>query len=125
MPVFEIDGYTAEKRETLAAHFMLLAYEECGTEFGMGFLQARNDITANNVLDFCAKRNDCSEVYADYLAGRMVKTTILFDGCNVKVSDRAPRPDYQGWCKGMYRTYDALLLAAAERAGIGLRPVAN
>ena len=105
MKLFITNGVSAE---TVARSFMFHAYEACGGETGMGFLQKRNDVTPENVFDFCGVRNlesdgsTCVEVYGDYVAGRMVKTGVEF--CTVEkwveVSDRNPHPEYQGWSLG-------------------------
>ena len=94
--------------ETLAKAFMLSAYEACGGETGMGFLQAVNNMSIDNILQYCILEPDYTDtsfsvIRADYLAGRMMKTSIAFNSTEgvVKISDQQPTSDYQGWASGI------------------------
>lgn len=96
--------------EKVAQSFMFLAYKLCGGETGMGYLQARSDITIHNIFKFCGNwptsyPNEIFEVRGDYVAGRMVKTRIRYcpDENWVEIDDKVPTPDYQGWCAGIPR----------------------
>ena len=134
--------------ETLAKAFMLSAYEACGGTTGMGFLQAVNDMSIDNILQYCILEPDytdtsCSVIRADYLAGRMVKTSIAFNSIEgvVKITDQKPNPDYQGWASGIpsdpgvlrgfqrnsqstkFSSYIELLQYSAARVGVELRPI--
>ena len=134
--------------ETLAKAFMLSAYEACGGETGMGFLQAVTNMSIDNILKHCALQQDFQDssfwvISADYLAGRMMKTSIAFNTTEgvVKISDRQPTPDYQGWASGTpsdpgvlrgfqqnsqstkFSSYLELLQYSAARVGVELRPI--
>ena len=121
MTAYKID---ASKFETLAQHYFLLAYQECGTELGMGTYKKRNDLSVDNVLEQCRKQefNNLIKYSGDYIAGRMAKLGIEFntETSMVIVSDFMPRPDYQAWSTGKHNTYDALLQQAAQNAGVDL-----
>jgi len=141
--------YVSDKSETrlLAMTFMLIGYESCGGTTGLGFLQARASMDAQEIERHCPPREHHSrkgefEVYGDYVAGRMMKTGISFNENEgwVEVSDATPRPDYQGWSSGTprdpgvreafmamgtnkgtkYPSYEALLRAAATSLGVDL-----
>lgn len=95
------------KTQSLVTTFMTLAYAGCGGTTGMGFLQERNDINSDNIMGHLCRNDvwgqpDVVEVRGDYVAGRMVKTGIIYNEKEgwVEVSDRNPTPDYQGWCVG-------------------------
>jgi hypothetical protein len=124
----------------LAATYLLIAYEACGTETGMGFLQAVRGLNELTILDqvhnYPTYANDgFIELRGDYIAGRMVKTKISYNPTDgiVVVSDGIPTPDYQGWSSGTpsepgvlrdwvsnakFDSYRELLLAAADRIGV-------
>jgi len=132
----------------LAAAFMALAYEACGTTLGLGALQEADGVNRDNILELVPPQPDSKpnvmEVYGDYVAGRMVKTGILFNEVDgwVEVSDNAPRPDYQGWSSGepsdpgvriawrvsqsknikKYASYRELLEEAARTIGMAMTP---
>jgi len=131
------------KTRLLAATYMALGYEACGGTTGMGFLQERDGVDASNITKFCAVKvcvDGTVEFQGDYVAGRMMKTWVLFNEKEgwVEISDNKPTPDYQGWCSGIpqdpgvlssfrrsssslatkYASYEALMLAAAEKLGV-------
>ncbi len=141
--------YVSDKSKVrlLAMTFMLMGYESCGGTTGMGFLQARASMDAQEIERHCPPREHHSrkgefEVYGDYVAGRMMKTGISFNENEgwVEVRDTAPTPDYQGWSSGTprdpgvlasfrlmgggggtkYDSYEALLKAAAAKLGVDL-----
>jgi|688.fasta_scaffold124389_4 hypothetical protein len=128
----------------LAATYLLIAYEACGAETGMGFLQAVRGLNELTILDqvhnYPTYANDgFIELRGDYIAGRMVKTNISYNPADgiVVVSDGIPTPDYQGWSSGIPRdpgvlrfwvptpnkfdSYRELLLAAADRIGVEVK----
>lgn len=136
----------------LVAAFMALGYEACGGTTGLGFLQAANGVTKDNILSLCPPRartygvsQGTFEVYGDYVAGRMMKTSIVFNEAEswVEIMDRPPTPDYQGWCSGeprdpgvrlswtppgkakKYGSYRELLAAAATEVGMAMALEAN
>lgn len=136
------------KTLSLVAAFMALGYEACGGTVGLGALQATDGVNASNILDLTPPRpsygkDGSKEVYGDYVAGRMMKTGIVFNEEEgwVEVRDSQPTPDYQGWCEGQardpgvaqaqmlaamfggaktakYASYEALLKAAAKNVGV-------
>ena len=138
----------SDKSKTLhlVSAFMLLGYNACGGTTGMGFLQAAEGVTIDNILTLCPPRTaypaGCLEVYGDYVAGRMMKTRITFNEAEgwVDISDSAPTPDYQGWCSGepqdpgvrmawrigggakgkKFASYRDLLAAAADSIGMSV-----
>jgi hypothetical protein len=111
---------------TLAQHYFLLAYQECRSELGMGYLQARTDLSVGDVLKYCAKQEYSTKIKynGDYIAGRMAKLGIEYDTelSTVSVSDREPTADYQAWSAGQFKTFDALLRQAAKNAYVSLSP---
>lgn len=136
--------------ETLAKAFMLSAYEACGGTTGMGFLQAVHNMSIDNILQYCVLQQDFQDtsfsvISADYLAGRMMKTSIAFNSIEgvVKITDRKPNPDYQGWASGTpsdpgvlrnfqqnsqntkFNSYLELLQYSADRVGVELTQVAG
>jgi hypothetical protein len=96
------------KTEQLAAVFMFTAYDRCGSEPGMGFFRAVNDMTPLSIrkhllIQPSYTNKGWTSFSGDYIAGRMVKTGIEFEPVAglVEIRDDAPRPDYQGWSSGM------------------------
>lgn len=125
----------SDKSQTLSlvAAFMALGYEACGGTVGLGALQATDGVNASNILDLTPPRpsygkDGSKEVYGDYVAGRMMKTGIVFNEAEgwVEVRDSKPTPDYQGWCEGQARdpgVAQAQMLAAMfGRMGDGRKP---
>jgi hypothetical protein len=134
----------------LAMEFMALAYESAGSEVGMGALRASSGIDSDNIGQRLSKHiaNDGTvELYGDYIAGRMVKTGIIFNDADgfVEIRDRQPDPACQGWATGevdlsfepliaaarmrsanatRFDSYDTLLLAAAEHIGVKVEKLA-
>ena len=150
----------SDKTKTLAlvAAFMALGYEACGGTVGLGALQATDGVDASNILRLVPPRtiyskDGAQEVYGDYVAGRMMKTGIIYNETEgwVEISDRKPTPDYQGWCEGRasdpgvaqaqmaaamfgrksgdntkvvkYASYESLLRAAAKLANVEIHNV--
>lgn len=129
--------------KTLAYRFMLKAYELCGTELGMGIFQAASGMSLDTIHKYIAVREDSLAgrviLFADYLAGRMVKTSIGYseDGF-IYLPDTQPSPDYQGWSAGTPRdpgvlrgyvanperpkSYEELLNLAASETGVTVQP---
>jgi hypothetical protein len=135
------------KVQLLAVTAMLLAYEAAGGTTGLGFLQTRHNVDVNEIERLCPPREDGLyknrfEINGDYVAGRMIKTRIIFEKVEgwIEVADNTPSPDYQGWSSGIprdpgvratfhamnggsqtkYNSYEALVRAAAERIGVEL-----
>lgn len=150
----------SDKAKTLAlvAAFMALGYEACGGTVGLGALQATDGIDQHNILSLLSPRAAYNrpgslEVYGDYVAGRMMKTGIVYNEAEgwVEITDRKPTPDYQGWCEGQardpgvaqaqmlaamfgggsatktvkYDSYESLLRAAAELVNVEIRNVSG
>ena len=134
------------KTEQLASVFMFTAYDLCGSELGMGFLQSVNGMSPLNIRKHILERLSYSNegwtsFSGDYIAGRMVKTSIEFEPVAglVEIRDDAPRPDYQGWSTGMpsdpgvlrqwsqlpgkLNSYHELLMTAAKLVGVELTQV--
>jgi hypothetical protein len=134
------------KTEQLALVFMFTAYDRCGSELGMGFLQAVNGMSPLSIRKHLLERLSYSNegwtsFSGDYIAGRMVKTGIEFEPVTglVEIRDDAPRPDYQGWSSGVpsdpgvlrqwqpssgkLDSYYDLLMTAAKLVGVDLTPV--
>lgn len=97
-----------------------LAYEACGGSSGMGFLQARNEVSEEEVWQNIRNSGDypgkpfveCDgKAYADYVFGRMLKLGLDWDDDYVLWHDRDLSIDYQAWC-GKYATVELLLMAA-------------
>ena len=118
---YKVEGNVAE----LVKQYFWLAYAACGDPAGMGIFQARSSVTPDEVLnnvrtdgDYPGNRNkDNGEYYGDYVFGSMMKTGIKVVDDTVVISDDEPRGDYQGW-SGKYKTYGALLAAAAKEAEV-------
>ena len=134
------------KTEQLASVFMFTAYDRCGSELGMGFLQAVNDMSPLSIRKHVLEKPSYSKqgwtsFSGDYIAGRMVKTGIEFEPVAglVEICDDAPRPDCQGWSTGMpsdpgvlrqwspspgkLNSYRELLMTAAKLVGVELAQV--
>ena len=129
--------------KTLAYQFMLKAYELCGTELGMGIFQAVPSMTLDSIPKYLSvsedRLADMTSLYADYLAGRMVKTSIGYsENGFIYLPDKKPNPDYQGWSAGTPgdpgvlrgyvanlekpRSYEELLNLAASEIGVTVQP---
>ena len=134
------------KTEQLASVFMFTAYDRCGGELGMGFLQAVNDMSPLSICKYLLVRPSYSNqgwtsFSGDYIAGRMVKTGIEFEPVSglVEIRSDAPSPDYQGWSTGKpldlgvlrqwapsswkLNSYYDLLMTAAKLVGVELTQV--
>lgn len=103
---------------------MFLAYQACGGPVGMGILQARGNVTKEQVWDNCRRAGDYpggelmrrskpGEVYGDYVFGRMMKCGFRWNETGIEVPEDTPRLDYQSWCR-RYPTYAALIEAAMK-----------
>ena len=129
------------KTASLACAYLLTAYQTCGTETGMGFLQAVQSLDLSDIPKRCPPRpaspsldpaakavqgladRPWLQMHADYLAGRMVKAGIRFseDGF-VEIANESPNPSYQGWSSRL-TSYLSLLEAAAAMIGVEIAPV--
>jgi hypothetical protein len=116
---FNVEGIDAE---TLAKRIMFTAWKACGGPFGMGFLQDRgSSIPEEDVIKNIQTRGDypgcrkqeIGKMYADYVFGRMMKTTIHFSNGEIEVTPDDPQPDYQGWMR-VYSSVQELVDAAVE-----------
>lgn len=107
---------------------MFLAYTACGHATGMGFLQARENVSEDAVWKNVVGAGDYpggnlfnnnkvaegkGRVYADYVFGRMMKVGFEWDGDQIEVFEAGPRYDYQGWCI-KYKSYGDLVEAAIK-----------
>ena len=116
-----------DDQRKLAKSFFWLAYQACGGPLGMGFLQARDSVTADDVINNVETSGDYhgdphtadGEYYGDYVFGRMMKTGLRFNGQEVSVDDEPARPDYQAWCH-KYPSQNDLFMSAAADAGVDL-----
>lgn len=103
------------KTKAVVMRAFFLAYTAAGGAVGMGFLQARNAVTEEQVWNNVASHGDYpggplpgmadpekGEAYGDYVFGRMLKLSIDFDAKDgtITIPDTAPRADYQGWSNG-------------------------
>lgn len=108
----------------VAKRIFFLAYQ-ASQVFGMGMLQARPNVTEENVWDNvntagdypCDLSNEKSPTQvtlrADYVFGRMMKLDVTYTDKTITLSDSPPRPDYQSWCR-TYHTTEALLVEAIK-----------
>jgi hypothetical protein len=115
------------KTKDLACAYLQLAWKACGTETGMGYLQAVPSLSLSDVLKHCPPTNTRTadgwfQLRADYLAGRMVKAYVNFneDGL-IEIENNTPQPDYQGWAL-TFVSHLALLTAAANVVGATITP---
>lgn len=108
---------TCPNPEAVARRAFYLAYGAAHAA-GMGFLQAREGVTEDQVWQNVRTRADYvptepkpGEAHADYVFGRMMKLSIRWDETTITVNDSTPRYDYQSWC-GKYPTYESLIQSA-------------
>jgi len=127
--------YKTEDALRLVKSAYWLAWQACGNPMGMGWLQDRAKATAEDVWGgienasdyggFAAERSQkkakSGDFHADYVFGRMMKTSLHIRCGNVFTQTDEPRPDYQSWCH-TYPTYEALLKAAAKAEKLTLSP---
>lgn len=117
-------GYkiTHSNPQKLVRRAFFLAYEACGGPAGMGFLQAVDKATEedvwNNIVcagDYSLQINEKpnTQPYADYVFGRMMKLHLVCTEDGVEIPNTKPRPDYQSWCI-QYPTYEALIQASIK-----------
>ena len=112
-----------QKTEEIVKNAFYLAWEACGSTFGLGILKDHPSASKEDIWENVACSGDYPsslhnkkyEPYGDYVFGRMMKLGIRYDPNKgtITVRDEAPRPDYQGWCR-KYKTYDDLIEAAIE-----------
>ena len=117
--------------EEFVKSYFFLAYKAAGGPSGMGFFQARENVTPDQVInnvrtngDYIGNFSRGSELYGDYVFGRMMKTGITVEGNTIKVREGTPRASYQGWAS-VYNTYEKLVEAAAEDAGVEIKPISE
>ena len=112
----------------LARKVFHLAYNSSEV-MGMGFLQARNSVTEEQIFENVRTRGDYPDhpnanqnldLYADYVFGRMMKVGCKIEGDTV-VSNHAPsdkpRADYQSWAIN-FKTYGSLFEAAMKSVDV-------
>lgn len=118
----------AEEAVSLAKRMFFLAYEACGGPVGMGFFQAREGITEEQVWqnvciegDYTANFRGSNEKrpYGDYVFGRMMKWGCNLNDATAEVRQEKFRPDYQGFSR-IYRTPEDLVSAAI--ASLNIQP---
>jgi hypothetical protein len=99
--------------QKVAKRMLWLAYQKSRL-VGMGFMQARNDITEDIMWDNHHRIDgDKCEVFADYGYGRMMKLHIAVKGDTLEYREGPTNIEYQSWgCA--YATYKALEDAARE-----------
>lgn len=99
--------------ETIAKRAAFLAYN-ASIVVGMGILQARDNVTEDEVWAEVTYRNEGkNQIYGDYVFGKMMKFSLTWDEKEVKAHDHALRSDYQSWSIG-YKTYKDLVQAAIQ-----------
>lgn len=115
-----------DKVQEVVKQFFWIAYCACGGTSGLGFLKERSGVTPEQVLQNVMSDGDYpgggfltnpKHPYGDYVFGRMMKTGIKIEGDILEIRDDKPRRDYQGWCR-VYDSYEALLKAACQNAGV-------
>lgn len=106
---------------SVAKRAFFLAYES-SSAMGLGFIQARSNVTEDDVWTAINSRND-NNPYADYTFGRMMKLSINFNDTFVSVPDSQPRGDYQSWCR-KYQSYESLIEAAVKSLAVESQTVA-
>lgn len=102
---------TSKNPEQFLKLFFFKAYN-ASRVVGMGYMQARDNVTADQVFECVKPLPGDSTYHADYVYGRMMKLTAKVDGNTITISDDQPRPDYQSWCR-TYPTYAKLAEAVA------------
>jgi hypothetical protein len=120
-----------EERDSLIKRIFFLAYNASDV-MGMGFLQARPNMTEDQVISNILNRGDYSSgpgvvfageantLYADYVFGRMMKTRVAYDGNAVVIDHNPtdkPKLDYQSWGH-KYKTWGSLVDAAMKQLSI-------
>lgn len=122
-----------EMNDTIRRIFFL-AYNACSRASGMSMFQARESASETDVWNNVCRRGDYpttesgvtsegkgkGDVDADYVFGRMMKLTVQFDfkKLTITMPDYRADPEYQGWSR-LYKTYDALVDAAAKELNHG------
>ena len=114
-------------RPTLIKRMFWLAWQACGSPFGLGVLQDQPGATEESVWKNVSSAGDyppCSgliniavpegRVFADYVFGRMVKLWVGWEIGKVILPDHEVRPAYQIWCR-VHPSYEALLQAAVDQ----------
>lgn len=85
---------------------------QASSPMGMGFLHvaAASALTEDSLFEQNEGRD---EIYTDYVAGRMMKTSFKLDGEKVVIYPEEPRVDYQSW-GSTYKSATELLKAVDE-----------
>ncbi len=118
----QIKGATGEQ---FAKRAVKLLWDACRGPMGMGFLQDRGDGISEDAVwsqaygckDYGGGREFRnlreSEVYCDYVFGRMMKWGCKWGEGWFETPDWEFRPDYQAFC-GSYRDNGAIVIAVAK-----------
>jgi len=119
-----------KKAMEIAKEALWLAWNACGSPYGMGMLQdnpnaEKEDVWKNayNKGDYPGgrsfERND-AQVSADYVFGRMMKLYFKLTEDTLDIPEDECRSDYQSWCT-KYPSYKFLFEKAAENVGEELK----
>jgi hypothetical protein len=106
--------------EKFVSRMFYLAYQSSEV-FGMGFLQAQDDVTEEQVMENITNhgdypyRGDSSGLDADYVFGRMMKLYAAIKD-DIISFDHNWRTDYQSFCRSYTPT--SLCDKVAEQLGI-------
>jgi hypothetical protein len=119
-----------ENATRLAKRMMFLAYEACGGPMGMGFLQARSNVTEEQVWNNVVNNGDYpggpvnrgGRIYGDYVFGRMMKFGVEIVDNTVSFRTDDLRPDYHAF-SGTYRNGEKLAKAALSSLNLTVEAV--
>lgn len=117
---------TEDDAKAVVKRAFFLAYNACGRALGMGLLQARPNVTEDELYDAIIGNHDYTfpgcdptkqdetDLYADYVFGRMMKLGIQRNGCEVEIPDRDEYdPEYHDFAH-KYPNATELLTAAVK-----------
>lgn len=114
--------------KAVAKRAFYLAWQACGTTFGMGFMQDKKDATEEDVWNNVQAYGDYAfnphgskqdEAHGDYVFGRRMKLVLQYgDNWVAPKRTQPPDPAYQMWAD-KYPTYDKLIQAAIESVEAG------
>jgi hypothetical protein len=113
-------------REQLLRRTFFMLYTACGGPLGMGFLQAKDSATEDDVWNNVARAGDYpgdrgakqfarGAIYGDYVFGRMMKwgVDLSSDKKSFTVRDAPFNPEYQGFAR-TYPNQKAIFDAAMK-----------
>ena len=120
--------------EAVVKKACFLAYEACGDSSGMGFLQARDAVSEDDVWNNIMSSGDYpgpshnkpGKVYGDYVFGRMMKIHFEYTADSITYYTGELDVEYQGWCLD-YPTYLDLINSAVlfNLAGSSANPASG